>query len=60
MSSGLMKKFKIGHLQNATIAGGVVIGSSAGMILNPGGSIAIGFIIGIISTLGFEFLTPYL
>ncbi len=37
-----------------------MIGASAGIILNPGGSMAIGFITGIISTLGFEFLTPYL
>lgn len=48
------------HLLNATLAGGVVIGATAGIILHPGGSIAIGFLTGIISTFGFHSLTPYL
>lgn len=60
MSSGLKNKFTLEHLLNSTLAGGVVIGASAGIILNPGGSMAIGFVTGIISTLGFEYLTPYL
>lgn len=59
-SAYLKNKFTMEHLLNATLAGGVVIGATAGFILHPGGSIAIGFLTGIISTLGFNYLTPYL
>jgi ammonium transporter Rh len=48
------------HLLNATLAGGVVIGAAAGIMFNPGGALAIGLIIGVISTLGYQYLTPYL
>lgn len=41
---------------NATIAGGVAIGSSASILFNPGGAIAIGFIAGMLSTIGYYFL----
>jgi ammonium transporter Rh len=38
----------------------VAIGATAGIIFHPAGSLAIGFLIGIVSTLGFQYLTPYL
>lgn len=61
MTSAFLKtKFTMEHLLNATLSGGVVIGAAAGLIINPGGSLLIGFTTGIISTLGFQFLTPYL
>jgi len=59
-SAFLSRKFDMEHLLNATISGGVVIGSAAGVLYNPGAALFIGFITGIISTLGYEYLTPYL
>ena len=48
------------HILNATLAGGVMIGTSADMIRNPAVSLTIGFIAGIISTLSFSKLNNYL
>lgn len=45
------------HIQNATLAGGVAVGTAAEMMLMPYGSLIVGFICGIVSTLGFVFLT---
>jgi len=45
---------------NATLAGGVAVGSSCGLLYYPGAAILIGFIAGIISTYGFKLLTPML
>lgn len=52
-SAFLSKKFEMEHLLNATIAGGVIIGASAGVLLNPGAALLIGFIGGLVSTLGY-------
>ena len=61
MTSAFLKdKFTMEHLLNATISGGVVIGAAAGIMYSPGGALAIGFLTGILSTLGYEYLTPYL
>lgn len=61
MTSAFLKdRFTMEHLLNATLAGGVVIGAAAGIMFNPGGALAIGFLTGIISTLGYQYLTPYL
>ncbi|XP_069584444.1 ammonium transporter Rh type A [Ranitomeya imitator] len=51
-------KFDMVHIQNATLAGGVAVGTCADMNIGPFGAMIIGFIAGIISTLGFKFLTP--
>ncbi|KAK2503968.1 hypothetical protein MC885_014212 [Smutsia gigantea] len=48
------------HIQNATLAGGVAVGTAAEMMLMPYGSLIVGFLCGIISTLGFVYLTPFL
>ena len=45
---------------NATLAGGVIIGTSSGFLYHPALAIAIGIVGGVISTLGFHFLTPIL
>ena len=61
MTSAFLKdKFTMEHLLNATICGGVVIGAAAGILYNPGAALAIGFLCGILSTLGYQYLTPYL
>ncbi|XP_066451491.1 ammonium transporter Rh type A [Eleutherodactylus coqui] len=51
-------KFDMVHIQNATLAGGVAVGTCADMNIGPFGAMIIGFLAGIISTLGFKFLTP--
>ncbi|XP_040204259.1 ammonium transporter Rh type A [Rana temporaria] len=51
-------KFDMVHIQNATLAGGVAVGTCADMNIGPFGAMIIGFIAGIISTVGFKFLTP--
>lgn len=48
------------HVQNAALAGGVVVGTSAEMMLTPFGALAAGFLAGTVSTLGFKFFTPIL
>jgi ammonium transporter Rh len=61
MASAFIKnRFTMEHLLNATLSGGVVIGAAAGIMFNPGGALAIGFLTGIVSTCGFQYLTPYL
>jgi len=54
------RKFCMEHIQNATLAGGVAVGASADMMLTPFGSIVIGSLAGVISTLGYQFVSPYL
>lgn len=45
------------HIQNATLAGGVAVGTCADMNIGPYGAMLIGFVAGIISTLGFKYLS---
>ncbi|XP_010893423.2 ammonium transporter Rh type A [Esox lucius] len=53
-------KLDMVHIQNATLAGGVAVGTCADMNIGPFGAMLIGFVAGIISTLGFKFLSPIL
>ncbi|XP_034282901.1 ammonium transporter Rh type B [Pantherophis guttatus] len=48
------------HIQNATLAGGVIVGTSAEMALTPFGALIAGCVAGLVATLGFKFLTPIL
>ncbi|OBS64189.1 hypothetical protein A6R68_07272, partial [Neotoma lepida] len=48
------------HVQNATLAGGVAVGTCADMQIPPYIAMAIGSIAGIISVLGYKFLSPLL
>ncbi|XP_059120766.1 ammonium transporter Rh type B [Peromyscus eremicus] len=48
------------HIQNAALAGGVVVGTSSEMMLTPFGAVAAGFLAGTVSTLGYKFFTPVL
>lgn len=53
-------KFNMVHIQNATLAGGVAVGSSADLVIGPQGAGIIGFLAGTLSVLGYEFLQPLL
>ena len=48
------------HIQNATLAGGVAIGSAANLMVGPGGALAVGIVAGALSTLGYVYLSPAL
>merc|ERR1719376_1741277 len=54
------KKFVMEHIQNATLAGGVAIGACADLMVQPYGALMIGSIAGVISTLGFHGLSPWM
>ena len=47
-------------IQNASLAGGVAIGSSADLVIGPSMSLLIGMIAGITSTFGYNKIQPYL
>nr|XP_032659970.1 ammonium transporter Rh type A [Chelonoidis abingdonii] len=53
-------KLNMVHIQNATLAGGVAVGSCADMNIYPFGAMLIGSIAGVISVIGFKFLTQFL
>nr|ANV82514.1 ammonium transporter Rh type A [Clarias batrachus] len=53
-------KLDMVHIQNATLAGGVAVGTCADMAIAPYGAMLIGVFAGVISTIGFKFLTPIL
>ena len=48
------------HIQNATLAGGVAMGSAANLPLSPGGALVVGIFAGSFSTFGFARLLPLL
>lgn len=45
---------------NASLSGGVVMGANAGIITHAYGSMLAGFITGIVSSLGFGYIGPFL
>ena len=45
------------YIQNATLAGGVAAGTVSDMLIGPWGALCCGLLAGIISTLGFAYLT---
>jgi len=53
-------KLDMVHIQNAALAGGVAVGTAGEMMLTPFGSMIVGFLAGIISVLGFKYLSPQL
>lgn len=54
------QKISIIDVENATLAGGVALGSSACLATYPGGAIGIGFVAGAISVLGYVDVQPFL
>lgn len=53
-------KLEMEIVLNASIAGGVAIGSAADIIILPFGSMVVGFITGIVSSFGFAYLSGFL
>lgn len=51
-------KFDAVHIQNSTLAGGVAMGVAADLNLTVAGAMAAGMSAGIISVLGYHYLTP--
>jgi len=52
------KKFNMAHIQNATLAGGVAVGTVADKVIRPAGAMIIGSIAGALSTTGFHLIKP--
>ncbi|KAL3160519.1 hypothetical protein ABBQ32_010823 [Trebouxia sp. C0010 RCD-2024] len=57
-SSAFSGKFNMVHIQNATVAGGVAIGSAANLNFTPAGAVGVGVLAGVLSTAGLRQLTP--
>lgn len=57
----LDKKYRLNmvHIQNATLAGGVAIGTACNMFVYPWGALLIGALAGALSTVGYAFITPF-
>merc|ERR1719399_1424400 len=53
-------KFSMVSIQNATLAGGVAVGSSSDLVIQPWGAIAIGFAAGLLSVIGYVYIQPWL
>ncbi|XP_005411732.1 PREDICTED: ammonium transporter Rh type B isoform X1 [Chinchilla lanigera] len=53
-------RLHMAHIQNAALAGGVMVGTAGEMMLTPFGALAAGFLAGTVSTLGYKFFTPSL
>ena len=60
MSRIIVKKLDMEVVLNATLAGGVMMGSAADMVVDPGVAMLIGAIAGIISAVGFLKLSGFL
>jgi ammonium transporter Rh len=61
--SGLLRKgnrFSAVDIQNATLAGGVAVGSSADLVIAPGGALLTGLVAGVMCVVGFTKIQPWL
>ena len=50
------RKITMEHVQNATLAGGVAMGTAASMPVQPWGAVLIGAVAGVLSVLGYSFI----
>jgi len=53
-------KFNMVHIQNSTLAGGVAVGAIGNFVILPWGAILVGIVAGVVSVVGYQFLTPLL
>lgn len=60
MTSLVAGTFNMVHVQNSSIAGGVAMGSACTVLITPGGALLTGVAAGVLSVLGYEYLTPFL
>ncbi|CAL4060028.1 unnamed protein product, partial [Meganyctiphanes norvegica] len=54
------RKFDMVHIANASLAGGVVMGSIGDMMVQPAGALGAGCAAGLICSLGFTYITPWM
>ncbi|XP_046352989.1 ammonium transporter Rh type A-like [Haliotis rufescens] len=62
MSAAVEKhgKFEMEHIQNATLAGGVAVGTCANMNIEPWGALVVGSVAGILSVVGYKYISPFI
>lgn len=60
IARGKKFKFNMVSIQNATLAGGVAVGSSSDLVIEPWGAIVTGIVAGAISVIGYTHIQPYL
>merc|ERR1719460_3428101 len=53
-------KFDMVDIQNATLAGGVAVGSSSDLVIEPWGALCIGIAAGWLSVFGYVYMSPHL
>jgi len=53
-------KMDMVHIQNATLAGGVAIGTLADMYIHPYAAVLVGTVAGIVSVFGYRYIQPFL
>jgi len=53
-------KFDMVDIQNATLAGGVAVGSSSDLVIQPWGALCIGIAAGWLSVFGYVYMSPHL
>lgn len=51
------KKFDMVHVQNSTLAGGVAIGASADLMVQPWGALLVGMFAALVSVFGYSILS---
>ena len=55
-----LSKYHLVQIKNATLAGGVAIGSCCNLMVHPGGALIIGTIAGCVCTCGMHVGSPFL
>jgi ammonium transporter Rh len=53
-------KFDMVDIQNATLAGGVAMGSACDLVITPGGALTVGAFAGVLSTVGYTRIQAWL
>ncbi|EDV19600.1 expressed hypothetical protein [Trichoplax adhaerens] len=53
-------RYRMVHIQNSTLAGGVAVGASANMLLPIWLSMLTGIIAGVVSVIGYDYISPFL